>query len=57
MIEIYFSRIIYYSKLFQQDEDTLIQIEDDSTHICCASMEKGFRARLREILLNCLNQF
>lgn len=40
-----------------QDEDTLIQIDDDSTHICCASLEKGFRIKLRNILLDCLNQF
>ena len=41
----------------QQNEDTLIQIEDDSTHICCASLEKGFRTKLKNILLSCLNQF
>ncbi|PSN51028.1 Integrator complex subunit 9 [Blattella germanica] len=38
------------------NEDTLIQIEDSSTHIFCEGDEK-LRLRLRNILLQCLNKF
>lgn len=41
---------------FQQNEDTLIQVEDSSTHIFCEGDEQ-LRLRLRNILLQCLNKF
>ncbi|PNF25606.1 Integrator complex subunit 9 [Cryptotermes secundus] len=39
-----------------QNEDTLIQVEDSSTHIFCEGDEQ-LRLRLRNILLQCLNKF
>jgi len=39
-----------------QDEDALIQIEDNCTHVLCNSDEK-LRLRLRNILMQCLKQF
>lgn len=39
-----------------QDEDTLIQIGDNSTHIFCNGDQK-IRRRLRTIIMQCLKQF
>ncbi|KAG8234922.1 hypothetical protein J437_LFUL015330 [Ladona fulva] len=39
-----------------QNEDTLIQVEDHSTHIYCEGDEQ-LRLKLRNILLQCLNKF
>ncbi|XP_071440808.1 integrator complex subunit 9 [Hetaerina americana] len=39
-----------------QNEDTLIQVEDHSTHIYCEG-EEHLRLKLRNILLQCLNKF
>lgn len=39
-----------------QHEDTLIQVEDHSTHIICQG-DSTVRTRLRDILLQCLNKF
>lgn len=40
-----------------QDEDTLIQVDDRSTHIYCGASDHLLRQRLRDILLQCLNKF
>lgn len=39
-----------------QDEDTLIQIGDNSTHIFCNGDQK-IRRRLRTIIMQCLKRF
>ena len=43
------SKIFY----FQPSEDTLIQIEDGSTHIICGGNEE-LRIKIRDTLLQCL---
>uniref|UniRef100_A0A1B6MCP8 Beta-Casp domain-containing protein n=1 Tax=Graphocephala atropunctata TaxID=36148 RepID=A0A1B6MCP8_9HEMI len=40
-----------------QEHDTLIQIDDNLTHIYCAVSDQELRLRLRNILLQCLNKF
>ncbi|KAK9505074.1 hypothetical protein O3M35_009218 [Rhynocoris fuscipes] len=40
-----------------QEEDTLIQVEDKSTHIYCEAADHQLRLKLRNILMQCLNSF
>lgn len=40
-----------------QEEDTLIQVEDKSTHIYCEAADTQLRLKLRNILMQCLNSF
>ncbi|KAG8271109.1 Integrator complex subunit 9 [Homalodisca vitripennis] len=40
-----------------QEHDTLIQIDDNLTHIYCGVADQELRLRLRSILLQCLNKF
>jgi integrator complex subunit 9 len=39
-----------------QDEDALIQMEDNSTHVVCNGDEK-LRTKLRNIVMQCLKKF
>jgi len=39
-----------------QEEDTLIQIDSNSTHIICGG-DEALRCKLRDILLECLSKF
>lgn len=50
----YEKEVIHF--LFQQDEDALIQLEDNSTHVVCNADEK-LRTKLRNIVLKCLKKF
>lgn len=43
--------------MLQQEHDTLIQIDDNSTHIYCGVADQELRLRLRNIILQCLNKF
>uniref|UniRef100_A0A2S2P0Y1 Integrator complex subunit 9 n=2 Tax=Schizaphis graminum TaxID=13262 RepID=A0A2S2P0Y1_SCHGA len=40
-----------------KSEDTLIQVDDKSTHIFCEKMDKNWRLKLRSIVMECLNSF
>jgi integrator complex subunit 9 len=50
-------KIIPFFFLFQQEEDTLIQVDDKSTHIYCEAADRQLRLKLRNILMQCLNTF
>ncbi|KAL1123383.1 hypothetical protein AAG570_002465 [Ranatra chinensis] len=39
------------------EEDTLIQVDDKSTHIYCEAADRQLRLKLRNILMQCLNSF
>lgn len=55
----YFAYSLLYKFNFwlQQEEDTLIQVEDKSTHIYCEAADHQLRLKLRNILMQCLNSF
>ena len=52
------STVIFWQFLFiilQPNDDTLIQVEADSTHIICNG-EESVRAKIRDTLLKCLHK-
>lgn len=42
--------------LFQQDEDALILLEDNNTHVVCNG-DEALRTKLRNIVMQCLKTF
>lgn len=54
--QILFDLIVTITFFLQPNEDTLIQIEEGSTHIICQGNEE-LRVKIRDTLLKCLASF
>lgn len=55
-LKCYLTVLFDWMCVLQQDDNALIQLEDNSTHVVCSGDEK-LRTKLRNIVMQCLKKF